>query len=242
MTVFMNLYIVATPIGNLQDITLRAAKILLTTRIIIAESTSKAGILLEFLKKEFPDIPNVPKQIISLTEDEEEIKIPQVIKILENKDAALISEAGTPLISDPGFKLVREAIKHGVNIVPIPGPTAAITALVVSGLPPSNFWFLGYLPNKIGQKEKILGKLVAILSSIDTKCLKPTVIIYESPHRLVESLKAIQNVFGNIDIVIARELTKVHEEFLRGTAEEILGKLETRGLKGEITLLFRLSD
>ena len=228
----MSLYIVSTPIGNLRDITLRAANVLLSSNIIIAESTSKAGILLDFLKKQFPDVSATDKQIISLTEDEEEQKIPSILRTIEVNDVVLISEAGTPLISDPGFKLVREAIKRGINIVSIPGPTAAITALTASGLPPDKFLFLGYLPKKGGKQHEVLLNLKTIQTIMSI-----TAIIYESPHRLVETLRTIQIVFGDINIVIARELTKIHEEIRREMVSESIKHFEKKQPKGEFVIL-----
>ena len=228
----MNLYIVSTPIGNLQDITLRAAHVLLKSPTIIAESTSKAGILLEFLKKQFPEFEFTEKQIISLTEDEEDQKIPSILRIIEVNDVVLISEAGTPLISDPGFKLVRQAIKRGINIIPIPGPTAAIAALTASGLPPDKFLFLGYLPKKEGKRHEVLANLKEVRKIINT-----TTIVYESPHRLTETLKTVRTVFGDIDIAIARELTKIHEEIRREKISEAIKHFESNKPRGEFAIL-----
>ncbi len=226
-----NLYIVSTPIGNLQDITLRAAFTLLDATHIVAESTSKAGTLLSFLEEAFKYKKNQDQKIISLTEDEEENKIPSIISQLENSDLVLISEAGTPLVSDPGFKLVREAIKHGANVISIPGATAAITALTSSGLPSDKFLFLGFLPKSDTKKENIF-------KSIKASEIKYTTIIYESPARLIDTLKIIQQVFGEIDIVTARELTKMHEEVKRGNVSEIVEHFTNQSPKGEFTILF----
>lgn len=225
----MNLYIVATPIGNLQDITLRAARILLETPIIIAESTSKAGILFGFLKKEFPEIRSSTHKIISFTEGEEEQKIHSVIQALDQNDAVLISEAGTPLISDPGFKLVREAIKRGINVIPVPGPSSPIAALSASGLPTDKFTFLGFLPKSSSKRLKELN---------EAKKIKSTIIYFESPHRINESLLDLISVFGDPEIVVARELTKIHEEIIRGKASTVLKSFEKKRPKGELTILF----
>lgn len=224
-----NLYIVATPIGNLQDITLRAARTLLESNVIIAESTSKAGILLEFLKKEFPSLKFVEKQIISLTEDEEENKIPSILEILKQNDGALISEAGTPLISDPGFKLVREAIKRDIRITPIPGPSSLTTALVASGLPTNKVTFLGFLPRSEVKSKREIGAL---------KDTNSTVILFESPHRLVQTLRNVRDIFDNIEIVVARELTKIHEEIIRSTLDDAINRFEKSAPKGEFVVLF----
>ena len=223
------LYIVATPIGNLQDITLRAAQILLSVPYIIAESASKAGILLNFLEKQFGQKRIVDQKIISMNEDEEEQKIPEIIRRLQENDAALISEAGTPLISDPGFKLVREAIRKGVRIVPIPGPSATLAALSVSGLPTNKVTFVGFLPKSDSKR---------IIELIKLRKTNSTIILFESPYRLVQALIDIREVFGNIDIAVARELTKIHEEILRGKVSDALFRFEQKPPKGEFVVLF----
>ncbi len=226
-----NLYIVATPIGNLQDITLRAANLLLESKVIITESTSKAGILLDFLEKQFNKPRVVGQRILSMTEDEEELKMSSYISQIAENGAALIVEAGTPLISDPGFKLVREAIRKGFNIIPIPGSSAVITALSASGLPTDKFIFLGFLPKSLTKKKTILAKLAEIP-------FKTSVVIYESPDRLIETLTLMHEVVGDIDAVIARELTKIHEEIVRGKISEIIVHFEHHNPKGEFVIMF----
>ena len=228
-----SLYIVATPIGNLQDITIRAARTLLEAEFLIAESASKAEILLNFIKENFPEIEPAQKRIISLTEDDEENKLPELINILKEHDAALISEAGTPLVSDPGFKLVREAVARQINVVSVPGATAAITALTVSGLPTDKFFFLGYLPKKESKKIDIIKRLGEI-----KRILSNTAILYESPHRLLSTLKTIKDNLGEVNVIIARELTKVHEEIRRETVSESIEYFERRDPKGEFVILF----
>lgn len=225
------LYIVATPIGNLQDITLRAAKTLSKAPYVITESASKTNNLLNSIRLNFPNIPNSHNRskIISYSEDEEESKLPYVIRILEESDAALTSEAGTPLISDPGYKLVREAIKKGIRIVPVPGPSSVTAALSVSGFPTNKVTFIGFLPKSDSKRKKELLKLRETNS---------TIILFESPHRLTQTLKDIQNIFGDIGIVIARELTKIHEEILRGKVSDVLFRLEQKPPKGEFVVLF----
>ena len=223
------LYIVATPIGNLQDITLRAAQILLSVPYIIAESASKAGILLNFLEKLFGQKRIVDQKIISMNEDEEEQKIPSILEIIDRNDAALISEAGTPLVSDPGFKLVREAIRKGVRIVPIPGPSATLAALSVSGLPTNKVTFVGFLPKSDSKR---------IIELIKLRKTNSTIILFESPHRLVKTLSDIRKVFGNIDIVVVHELTKIHEEITRGKVSDALLRFEQKPPKGEFVVLF----
>lgn len=224
-----NLYIVATPIGNLQDITIRAARILLEVPFVIAESTSKAGTLFEFLKKEFPEFKYSHKQIISFTEDEEEIKIASIFQKVSVNDAALIAEAGTPLISDPGFKLVREAIKRNVRIIPVPGPSALLAALTVSGLPTDKFIFIGFLPKSENSRIKILTEL---------KKAQTTIVLFESPHRVIKTVQNVIGIFGDIQIVLTRELTKLHEEVIRESASSILKNLEQNKPRGEFVILF----
>jgi len=227
-----NLYIVATPIGNLQDITLRAANILLETGVVVAESSSKAGMLLAYIEKTFDKKRNPKLTIISFSENEEENKIPLILNLLATSDAALISEAGTPLISDPGYKLISSAIKKGVNIVPIPGPNAAIAALSVSGLPTDKFLFLGFLPKKRGKQLSVLENVREIKNITSF-----TVVIYESPHRLVETLENIIEVFGNVDVVVARELTKIHEELRRETIKSAIEHFKSKEPRGEFVIL-----
>ena len=229
-----NLYVVSTPIGNLQDLTLRAASTIIEAKTIIAESTSKAGILTNFISETFKKPRNPDQKIISMTEDEEELKINSILKILESDDCVLISEAGTPLVSDPGFKLVRKAIALGFNIISVPGATAPIAALAASGLPTDKFLFLGYLSKSQIKKKNDLEKLHNILS----KDFSPTVIFFESPHRLIETLEVLLSVFGDIDIVVARELTKVHEEIARKKISIILEGFKLRVPKGEFVVLF----
>ncbi len=227
----MNLYIVATPIGNLQDITLRAADTLLSASLIVTESTSKAGTLLAFLEKQFDRTRNPEVKIISLTEDEEENKIPAVLALLNQTNGVLISEAGTPLVSDPGFKLVREAIKREVNVIPIPGPTAVIAALSAAGLPTDKFTFLGFLPKTTQKKQNFF-------LSIKDWGTRKTMIVFDSPDRIKESLDILFESLGDVDVVIARELTKIHEEFIRGKVSEVIKQVGGKNFKGEITLLF----
>src|SRR3989344_2548867 len=192
-----NLYIVATPIGNLQDITLRAIDTLKKVNYIACEDTRKTGILLKSL--------NIGHKLMlfSYYEQTERIRIPNILNLLLNgQDVALVSDSGTPLISDPGFPLVREALKQGIKTVSIPGPTAGISAIVSSGLPTDKYIFLGFLPKKEGNRLKLLTNL----KSANEK-LEATVIIYEAPHRIVKTLSSVKQIFGNIKVSLARELT-----------------------------------
>jgi len=222
------LYLVSTPIGNLQDITLRAIEILKNVDIIACEDTRKTGFLLQRLK-----IVQRGK-LVSYYEENEEKRIPQLINEIKNgKSVALVSNAGTPTISDPGFKLVRECIAQNIKVIPIPGPSASLAALTASGFPPDKFLFLGYLPKKNLRRKKLLEKV----KKIPFSC---TLILFESPKRVIKLLNEIQLIFGDVDLVLARELTKVFEEFLRGKPTELLKILEKNPPKGEVTVLFNI--
>lgn len=223
-----NLYIVATPIGNLQDITLRAIEVLKSVNYIACEDTRKTGILLKSLKIEHRPM------LISYYEQTEDLRIPNIINLLSNGlDVALVSDSGTPLVSDPGYPLVREALKEKINVVSIPGPSAVISALVSSGLPPDKFIFLGFLPKKEGNRIRLLTDLKEA-----NKNLEATVVIYEAPHRLVKTLKSIESIFGDIKISIARELTKVHEQMFIANMHETILYYENKEPRGEFVILF----
>ena len=214
-----NLYIVATPIGNLEDITLRAIQTLKNVDMIAAEDTRHTLKLLNHL--------GITKPLMSYYKEKEKSKAPMLIsKLKEGKNIALVSDAGTPVISDPGEEVVKEAVKNHIKVIPIPGPCAFVNALVCSGMETKEFSFVGFLPTN--RKEKI-EKLKSFL--YDTK----TVIFYEAPHKLRVTLEEIQNVLGNRKMTLARELTKIHEEFIVGTAEELLEILKDP--KGEFVLI-----
>ena len=215
------IYIVSTPIGNRQDITLRALEIFTKLDYLLCEDTRKTKQLLDFYQ-----IKPLPI-LVSFYEPVEEQKIPEVIVWLKaGKSVGLVTNAGTPLISDPGFKLVRECVKENIQVVPIPGASALLAALVVSGLPTDKFTFLGFLPKKAGKKEKLL------------KEAKYTVIAYESPYRIIKTLELLQKLMPEKQVVICRELTKKFEEVVRGKPEELLEKKRDRKIKGEIVLMF----
>ncbi|HYM65604.1 MAG TPA: 16S rRNA (cytidine(1402)-2'-O)-methyltransferase [Candidatus Sulfotelmatobacter sp.] len=229
-----NLYIVSTPIGNLQDITLRAIEVLKSVDFIAAEDTRKTAVLLRHFFTE--NSKQMTDKLISYYEEVESQKISQVINLLVNgKNVALVSDAGTPTISDPGFKLVREAISNNIKVVSIPGPTSLISALVSSGLPTDKFLFLGFLPQKPGHRVKMLENAKKSLEIINS-----TVIIFESPHKLKKSLEDILEVFGDIDIVVARELTKIYEEVIKEKVLFFINKYQNKTPKGEIVILFNL--
>jgi 16S rRNA (cytidine1402-2'-O)-methyltransferase len=216
------LYLVATPIGNLEDITYRAVRILSEADLIACEDTRQSRKLLDHY--------NIHKPTISYHDHNEAERTAELAARLVNGAViALVSDAGMPLVSDPGYRLVRAAVQAGVPVVPIPGPSASLTALAGSGLPTDAFYFGGFLPAKPGQRAQLLETLAES---------QATLIFYEAPHRILEALESIETVLGARPIVVARELTKIHEEFLRGTAAEIRAQLESRdAVKGEITLL-----
>lgn len=227
------LSIVSTPIGNMEDITLRALKTLRETQVIFAEDTRSALNLLNH-----HNIDTSIKKIISFFEGNEEARYTEVFQYLkEGIDVALISESGTPLVSDPGFKLVRELIANGINVESIPGPTALISALTVSGLPTNAFLFLGFLPKKESHVKNILKETKEAISILN-QCR--TVIIYESPHRLIKTLNAIQEVFGDIQIVVARELTKIHEEVRRENICKSIEHFQKNQARGEFVLMLSI--
>lgn len=243
------LSIVSTPIGNLDDITIRAIKTLLTVDIVLCEDTRRTGNLLAELRKRYASLEgshpsNHRKDAILRFDDHtENNRVPEIIQWIEqDKNVALVSDAGTPLISDPGYRLVSEALKRGINVVSVPGPTAAIAALTSSGLPTNQFLFLGYPPEKQSHRIKLFQSLSEIFTrpplavargSLDKS---PTLIFYCAPHKLHQTLTDLQTVFGDIPIVIARELTKVHEEVWRGKLYESLGYFYKP--QGEFVLLF----
>lgn len=232
------LYLVSTPIGNLEDITIRALKTLFSVSIIACEDTRRTGILLKELQVRFTSIIQTIEvcehRLMSYYDDVEQAKLPELIGLLEQgKDIALISDAGTPLINDPGFILVREAIKRKIRVVSIPGPTAVISALTVSGLPPDKFLYLGYAPEKTSHRIKLFNDLLQM-----NRFLGSTYIFYCAPHKLEQTLVDMKEVFGDREIVVARELTKVHEEVLRGTISEVQSTFKSP--IGEIVLLFTL--
>lgn len=227
------LYIVATPIGNLGDITLRAIETLKSVSYIACEDTRKTGMLLKAIGIE----ENRP-MLISYYEGTEDVRIPNIINLLLNeRDIALVSDSGTPTISDPGFRLVRECIKNNIKVVSIPGPSALISALASSGLPTDKFIFLGFLPKKEGNRIKLLKNT----KEGNTK-IEATVIIYEAPHRLLKVLESIREVYGNIEITFARELTKIHEEVKSDSLENLIERFKKQNPKGEFVLLWNTKN
>ncbi|MEK7118946.1 MAG: 16S rRNA (cytidine(1402)-2'-O)-methyltransferase [Patescibacteria group bacterium] len=231
------LYIVATPIGNMEDITIRAIKTLFSVDIIACEDTRRTGLLLQEYKKRFPAIvknQSTKTKLVRFDDRSERQQTPWIIdELMHNKSVALVSDAGTPLISDPGYRLVSESLKRGINVISIPGPTAAIAALSVSGLPANHFMFLGYPPEKPSHRIKLFENLLNL-----NRFMLSTYILYSAPHKLLQTLTDMQQVLGDIDIVVARELTKVHEELWRGKISEALEKFQKP--IGEFVLLFQI--
>ncbi|HYA14430.1 MAG TPA: 16S rRNA (cytidine(1402)-2'-O)-methyltransferase [Syntrophales bacterium] len=215
------LYVVATPIGNLEDITLRAIRVLNEVQLIAAEDTRRTKKLLDKYQIHTP--------MTSLYEHIEGKKSGLLIsKMNAGADIAFVSDAGTPGVSDPGYVLINKALTNGVRIVPVPGVSAVIAALSVSGLPMGSFAFFGFLPARHGKRKQFLSSLID-----EPK----TLVFYESPKRLVASLRDIDSMLGCRKVVVLRELTKVFEEIMRGTASDIIDKLKEKAIRGEITLV-----
>lgn len=218
----MALYIVSTPIGNLEDITYRAVKILKEVELILAEDTRVSGHLLAHY--------GISKPMLSYHDFNKEKVTPALVERLKNgTEIALISDAGTPGIADPAFNLVRAAIKENIRVIPIPGASAILTALVGSGLPTDRFVFEYFLPHKSAQRKRLFETL---------KNEPRTIIFYETPHRILKVLHEMDEIFGEIQVVIGRELTKIYEEFLRGSPKALLSHFENKTPRGEMVVLF----
>lgn len=216
-------YFVSTPIGNLGDFSERAAVTLRDVDLILAEDKRKTGILLSRYR--------INNKLRAYHDHNKKRVTPDVIKGLkEGLRMALVTDGGTPLISDPGFYLIRELIKNGIDFTVVPGPSAPISALVLSGFPPDRFTFFGYMPRKKGKKEKLIEKAGK---------RKETSIFFESPYRLLKTLEYIKRVLGDRDVVVARELTKRYEDVRRGPVSELIEYFSSKKVKGEITLLIK---
>lgn len=217
------LFIVSTPIGNLEDITLRALRILKEVDWIAAEDTRHTGILLKHFQISTPQV--------SFHSHSGQAKLDKIMEALHaGKKVALVSDAGTPGISDPGYLLIRRAIEEGIPVSPIPGPSALLAALVASGLPMDKFLYLGFLPIKKGRETLLKG----------IKEEERTIILYESPHRIQKTLQDLNKYgFGDHWLVIARELTKLHETLYRGTVQSLAEELKSQTLKGEMVLVLK---
>lgn len=215
------LYIVSTPIGNLDDITLRALRVLKEVDLIAAEDTRYTSILLGKY--------GISKPLVSYWGERERSRSEEIIKrLLEGQSVALVSDSGTPGISDPGAVLIRKALDEGISVVPVVGPSALIAAISVSGLPTEEFTFVGFLPSKKEQRRKKLTEL-----ALESR----TIVFYESPHRIVETLADMQEIFGSRKSALVREITKIYEENIRGTIEEVASIIKGRDVLGEIVLV-----
>lgn len=219
------LYIVATPIGNLEDITMRALRVLKEADYVFAEDTRQTKKLLDYYE--------LNKVVYQYHEHNKYQQIKNMITLLQqDKHIALVTDAGTPCISDPGYEVVNEALKEGIKVVPIPGASALVTAASCSGLSMRRLAFEGFLPKKKG-RQTLFNKL---------KEEERAIILFESPNRIVKTLKDINTYLGNRYVVIVREITKIYEEILRGTVEELIEKLEAKPIKGEIVLLIKSKE
>ncbi len=215
------LYIVATPIGNLEDITFRAVRILGQVDLIAAEDTRHSLKLLNHL--------NISKPLTSYFDHNQQFKGERVLHALrQGKSVALISDAGTPCVSDPGYQLVRDAVAEGIPVIPIPGACAAVTALAGSGLPSDCFTFAGFPPSRQGKRRTFLAGMAG---------LPGTLVLYEAPHRLEATLDDIRQVLGERQVAVGRELTKIYEEFVRGTVSEVMAVVAQGKVRGEVVIL-----
>ena len=219
------LFVVGTPIGNLEDITLRAISTLQNVNLILAEDTRNSKKLL--------NAHNIDSKMISYHDHSSEKEIKKIVDLLlEGKDLALISDAGTPTISDPGYGLIRECIKNDITIIPIPGVSSITAAMSVSGLPSDSFTFIGFLPQKKGRLKKIN----------QLQALDNTIILFESPFRLEKTLNQLLEHLGNRTVVIGRELTKLYEEVIRGNLKDVIAHFSESKIKGEIVIMIGKDD
>jgi 16S rRNA (cytidine1402-2'-O)-methyltransferase len=215
------LYVVATPIGNLEDITLRALRVLREVDLIAAEDTRQTRKLLSRY--------DIETELTSYHEHNERSKAVQLVDRLESgENIAIVSDAGTPTISDPGYHVVRNAIQRGIPVTSIPGPSAAIAALSVSGLPTDRFTFDGFLPSKRSRRRQVL---------VQHKAEEGTMVYYEAPHRIKDTLTDMVEILGDRQVVVARELTKMHEEFFRGPLSQVVAEVTGREMRGEFVII-----
>ncbi len=249
------LFIVSTPIGNLQDITLRGMKTLFDVDVIACEDTRKTGLLLDKLRECHAELVSASSKLenkilnqvqddnvyrkprlLSYYDQNELRRIPEITALLQDGvSVALVSDAGTPAVSDPGFKLIRECAAQGIRVEAVPGASSILTAVVVSGLPTDKFIFVGYPPHKSGHRMKFFENI-----KTSQEYIKSTVILFEAPHKLLKTLENLQTVMGDIPIVLCRELTKIYEEVRRETISEALAHFKKTKPKGEFVILFHL--
>jgi 16S rRNA (cytidine1402-2'-O)-methyltransferase len=214
------LFLVATPIGNLEDISARALRVLREVRLVAAEDTRQSGKLLSHFDIHTP--------LVSYHEHNKLSRVERILSELEQGDVALVSDAGTPALNDPGYELVRAVLQAGHHVSPIPGPSAPLAALVASGLPTDAFLYLGYLPRKSSERQRLLSSVAD---------LEYTLVFLETPHRLLESLSDLQKTLGERQVAVARELTKLYEEIFRGTLEQASQHFSEQAPRGEFTLV-----
>jgi 16S rRNA (cytidine1402-2'-O)-methyltransferase len=215
------LYVVGTPIGNLEDITLRALNTLKASDLVACEDTRRTQKLLNHY--------NIRTRTVSYHGHNEMTRAPElVLQMEQGSSISLVSDAGTPVLSDPGFRLVHLAIRHKITVVPVPGPSAMVAALAVAGLPMNEFIFAGFFPAKKSARRKALAALAGF---------EKTIVFYEAPHRIAESLRDVHEILGEREMVIAREVTKIHEQFLRGSITELRAFLKKLPVKGELTVI-----
>ena len=220
------LFVVPTPIGNLQDITLRALEVLKQVHTIAAEDTRHTGKLLAHYE--------IKKSLLSYQEHNEPQRIPQIMRLLqEGQDVALVSDAGTPALSDPGFKLIRQAVAESVEVDVLPGASSILVGLVGSGLPTDKFYFGGFLPRTSAKRQKALTELLS---------LGATLIFFESPHRVAAMLSDVLAVFGDRHVVVARELTKLHQDYWRGNLISVESNFKSKNIKGEVVVVIDRAD
>jgi len=215
------LYLVGTPIGNLEDMTLRAIRTLKAVDLIACEDTRRTQQLLNHYQ--------IKTRTISYHEHNEMTRAPElVLRMEEGSQIALVSDAGMPVISDPGYRLVSLAIRHNIPVIPVPGAAAFVAALSAAGLPVDKFRFLGFLPHRKAHRRAALEEL---------RGAQKTLVFYEAPHRVLDMLADVREILGDAQVVVAREVTKVHEEFIRGTATQVMNRLKKKPVRGEITVL-----
>ncbi len=214
------LYVVPTPIGNLEDITVRALRVLREVSLVLAEDTRHTRKLLSHYSISVP--------LRSYHQHNKLMSLDSIIETVRQGDVALVSDAGMPALADPGFELIRAARVAGVEVDVLPGPSAITTAVVAAALPAPGFLFVGFLPRRSGERQALL---------LEVGALPYTLVAYESPHRLVQTLQAIERTLGDRPVVVARELTKIHQEVTQGSAQDLLARFEREAPRGEITLL-----
>jgi len=215
------LYVVATPIGNLEDLSIRAARILREVDVIACEDTRHTRLLLQRY--------GITTPMVSYHEHNEPARAQELLRRLETgESAALVSDAGTPVLSDPGFSLVRQAIAGGIPVVPLPGPSAITAALSVAGLPTDRFVFLGFLPRKAGERRRALEEVASI---------PWTLVLFETPHRIAHALRDLHTILGDRQVAVMRELTKKFEEVVRGTVSQVADRMQQTPPRGELTLV-----